>query len=330
MLGLVIAVALALVGCTSTPAASPSATPGGAFTDDQGLVIQLPAQPQKIVSLTPAATETLFAIGAGSRVVAKVEDLAAYPPEAGSLPVVATYKGVDVEKIRALGADLVLAGGSSFTPQPAIDQLRGLGIPVLVLDPHTVAAVLHDIELVGDAVGDGPAARIVTAAMQTRIDAIKATLASASRPRTFYEVDATSDIFGPARDSFLAELVTTAGGTPITSDNASVYSIALEKLVAADPEVIVLGDSAYGTTPDVVRARAGWGTISAVKSSTIRPIDDTVVTRPGPRLVDGLQLLAAAIHPELAAALGVPSPTGAPGASGGPAGSSGMGASPTP
>ena len=123
--------------------------------------------------------------------------------------------------------------------------------------------------------------------------------ASLPHPRTFYELDATKEIYGPADDSFIAEMITLAGGTPITTGSPTVFSIPLEKLVAADPEVIVLGDSAYGTTPEVVASRPGWDTMTAVKDDAIRPIDDTVVTRPGPRLVEGLRNLALAIHPDL-------------------------------
>jgi len=100
---------------TVAPAATPAPTLSPAFpmtvTDDEGTAVTIPARPVAIVSLTPAATETLFAIGASSQVVAKVEDITPYPPEADQLPVVATYKGVDIEKIVTLNADLVIAGG---------------------------------------------------------------------------------------------------------------------------------------------------------------------------------------------------------------------------
>ena len=95
-------------------------------------------------------------------------------------------------------------------------------------------------------------------------------------------------------------MIALAGGTPITTGSTTVFSIPLEKLVAADPEVIVLGDAAYGTTAEIVGARPGWATMTAVRARAVRPIDDTVVTRPGPRLVEGLRDLALAIHPGLA------------------------------
>jgi iron complex transport system substrate-binding protein len=89
------------------------------------------------------------------------------------------------------------------------------------------------------------------------------------------------------------------------------YQISLEALVAADPEVILLGDGAYGATADAVKKRAGWGGMTAVKTGAIFPVDDIVITRPGPRLADGLYALVRAIHPELdvCAAMQLPCPT---------------------
>jgi iron complex transport system substrate-binding protein len=84
----------------------------------------------------------------------------------------------------------------------------------------------------------------------------------------------------------------------VTSGSGASYEISLEKLVAADPEVIVLGDAAFGTTADVVKARPGWGSMTAVERGDIRTVDDKLVTRPGPRLGQGLRSLILAIHPE--------------------------------
>jgi iron complex transport system substrate-binding protein len=94
-------------------------------------------------------------------------------------------------------------------------------------------------------------------------------------------------------------LIQLAGGIPITTGSTTVSQISLEKLVAADPQLILLGDAAYGATPAAVKQRPGWGGITAVKNDAIRAVDDIVITRPGPRLADGLLDLARAIHPEL-------------------------------
>lgn len=281
---------------TGSPAAGP--TFPLTLTDDEGHAVVLPATPRRIVSLTPATTEILFAIGAGDRVVATT-DFDDYPPQVTTLPHVASYSSVDVEKIVALGADLVIAGGNGFNSPDALDQLRRVGVPVLTVYAASVDGVLGDVDLVGRAVGRPAEAEALAARMRAGFDAVRTVTAAGPHPRVFYELDATKEIFGPADDSFIAEMITDAGGTPITTGSTTVFSMPLERLVAADPQVIVLGDAAYGTTPDAVKSRPGWGTMTAVRTGAIRPVDDTVVTRPGPRLVAGLRDLALAIQPGL-------------------------------
>jgi iron complex transport system substrate-binding protein len=283
---------------TATPAPSPSTFPL-TLTDDEGTDVTLAAEPKKIVSLTPATTEILFALGVGDRIVAKVEDPALYPPEAKSIPDVAKFGSVDVEKIVGLGADLVIAGGNTFTPPEAIAQLRKLNVPTVVVYAPTVAKVFADVELTGQAVGRVDVARDLAAAMRAEFDQISAATRGATKPRTWYEIDATGAFYGPADDSFLAEMIRLAGGEPITSGSPDKFDVPAERLLRADPEVILLGDAAYGVTVDQVKARPGWSTMTAVKTNAIKPIDDIVVTRPGPRIVDGLRALAAALHPEI-------------------------------
>ncbi|HET7702487.1 MAG TPA: ABC transporter substrate-binding protein [Candidatus Limnocylindrales bacterium] len=299
---------------TATPLASLTAP---AFpitlTDDEGTKVELAAEPQKIVSLTPATTETLFALGVGDRVVGKVEDFTPYPPEVTAIPDVAKFGEVDVERIVSLGADLVIAGGNSFNPPDKIAQLRTLGVPVIVVYASDVAGVLKDIELTGAAVGRSAEAADLTASMQAAFDQVAAATADFDKPRVFYELDASQKIYTAADDSFLAEMITLAGGEPITTGSTTNFEIPLETLVTADPELILLGDAAYGTTAEVVKARNGWAGMTAVKTGAIRPVDDVIISRPGPRLVDGLRALALAIHPDAA----VPSP--APPASAAPA-----------
>jgi iron complex transport system substrate-binding protein len=295
----------------ATPAATPAITPASAFpltlTDDEGTEVTIPAEPQRIVSLTPATTEILFAIGAGDRVIATT-DFDDYPPEAVDLPDVASYVSVDVEKIVGLDADLVIAGGNFFNDPEAIRRIRELGIPVVVVYAQDVAGVLHDIELTGTAVGRADEARDLAASMRAAIDQVAAATRDRARPAVFYEIDATHKIYTAADGSFLEEMIVLAGGNPITTGSTTSYEISLEVLVTADPEVIVLGDAAYGVTPEDVAARPGWSGISAVRNGSVRPVNDLIVTRPGPRLVEGLRELALAIHPDIV----LPPPTATP------------------
>ena len=289
------------------PTTEPSPSPAAAFpvtlTDDEGTEVELAAEPQVIVSLTPANTEILFELGAGDRVVA-TDDGTDYPEEAVALPDVATFSSVDVEQVVALEPDLVLAGGLGFTPADAITQLRSLDIPVLVLYAPSVEGVYKDIELIGTATGTSEAAVALTSGMRAEIEAISdAVAASGTPPRVFYEIgyDATTGaIFAPAADSFVAEMVTLAGGDTITTGDPNTYEIALEKLIEQDPEVIVLGvNPFYMPTPEEVAARPGWKVMTAVTNDDIRTVRDTEITRPGPRLPLGLRNLATTIRPDV-------------------------------
>ncbi|MBA2254948.1 MAG: ABC transporter substrate-binding protein [Chloroflexi bacterium] len=277
------------------------------LTDDVGSTLTLDEEPSKIISLSPANTETVFALGAGDRLVGGT-DADDYPAEAKALPDVATFQGVQVEKVLALGADLVLAAGNDFTPPADIQRLRDLGIPVVVLYAETVDEVLADIELIGRSVGAADEAAAMTASMRHRMDTISAAAQVGPAPRVFYQIGSEPDIYGPADDSFVADLIELAGGQPITTGDAVSFTMPLERLVEADPEVIVVGDANYGVTPADVKARGGaWSSMSAVKKDQVRPVDDIIVTRPGPRLADGLAALALAIDPGSAVPTASPS-----------------------
>ena len=296
--------ATSVASATIAPTASPTPQPTQpsyplSLRDDEGTAVTIPALPQHIVSLSPANTEIVWALEAGARQVGGT-DFDDFPQAAVALPDVASYSTVNVEKIVSLQTDLVLAAGNGFNSPDSITRLRAVGIPVIVVYAADVPGVLADIKLIGTAIGERPAALDLTASMRARIVAISAAaMRSGTTPRTFYEIDATNGIFGPADASFPAGMISLAGGTPITTGSTTVFQISLERLVAADPEVILLGDAAYGVTPQIVGARPGWGGMTAVKKSAIYPVDDIVVTRPGPRLADGLLDIARAIHPDL-------------------------------
>jgi len=286
---------------TPEPTASPTAAPTWPLTvtDDEGTEVTIPAEPTKIASITNAATEILFGLGAGDRVVGKVEEFNPYPAEVADVPDVAKFGSVDVEKIVAMGTDLVIAGGSNFNPPESIAKLRSLGVPVLVVFAPDVQTALDDMTLIGQAVGKPDEAAAMTDSIQASFDHVKAATSGLAKPRVYYELDASNGYFGPAPDYFGTEMITTAGGEPLTSGTDGVYQIQEEQILAFDPEVILLGDAAYGVTPEQVAKRPGWDKLTAVKNGDVRPIDDVVVTRPGPRLGQGIEALAMAIHPDL-------------------------------
>jgi iron complex transport system substrate-binding protein len=264
-------------------------------TDDEGTAVEIPAYPERIVSLAPSNTEIVFALGAGDRLVAGT-DADDYPADAAALPDAVVQTKILKEQIAALDPGLILAYGNGFNAPADIIQLRDLGFPVVVLYASSVTAAEADVTLVGKAIGAAEEAEAIVAELHDQFEEIEAAVPStADRPRTFYEVGYGPGIYTPSAESAYAEMITLAGGDPITTDAS--FTISLEALVKADPEVILLGDAAYGVCPDQVVTRDGWKGMTAVKDGAIRPVFDTLVTRPGPRLALGLASLVRGIHP---------------------------------
>jgi iron complex transport system substrate-binding protein len=276
------------------------------LTDDAGRTVAISAAPQRIVSLAPSNTEIVCALDACDRLVGVPEFRDGYPAAVldaiAEVPSVVSFGPVDREAIVAADPDLILAAGNELTSSDDIAALADLGYPVLTLYPESVDEVFADIELVGVAIGESEEAGLLVAAARERVDAVVETVAAKPAPRTFYEVSVfEGQIYTAGEDSFLASLITLAGGDPVEGDALST-AIDLEMLVAADPQLILLGDAAYDPTitPETVAARPGWDAMTAVTQGDVRPVtDDIVITRPGPRIVDGLESLARLIHPDL-------------------------------
>ncbi len=288
------------LGLLAVPArATHAAPPRAAITvvDDHGATVTLPATPHRIISLAPNVTEILFSLGLGREVVG-VSSYSDYPAAAKRLPVVYTFNGPNIEKILALKPDLLIA--AAIVTPAAIAKLRSLHLPVLVTDPSTVPDILKDIQLVGAATGARGAATTEVAGLQRRIDRVKTVMRHIqARPRVFYELDPKSFYTG-GKGSFVDSLITLAGGVNIAGKIANPYpALSAETLIASNPQYIILGDYNYGTTVASVAARPGFGLISAVKDHHVYAFNDDLISRPGPRIVDGLERLAVLIHPGL-------------------------------
>ena len=205
---------------TGTPPASAPASAAAAFpltlTDDEGTAVEIAEEPDTIVSLTPAATETLFALGVGDRIVGKGSDFFLYPPAASAIPDVQSFDGtelkVDVEQIVALEPDVVFAGGNFGTPPADIERLRiprhpgrRASTPRRSRRSSTTSSC--------SATRSGAATRPTRSSRRCRPGSTRSrtSVAGQPRPRVFYELDATGAIYGPADNSFLAEMIELAG-----------------------------------------------------------------------------------------------------------------------
>jgi iron complex transport system substrate-binding protein len=284
---------------TSAPVGAQAAPATITVIDDHHTRVVLHGVPRHIVALAPNVVEVLYALGVGNRVVGVSQD-SDYPPAAAHKPVVVTYNaGPNLEKIVALRPDLLIAAGIDASYLP---KLRSLHLPIIVLDPHTIGGILHDIAIAGVATGTEGAASALVNRLQTRIDAVTQRVRHAvSRPRVYYEYEfdkAGGWTYG--RGSFGDALITMAGGYNVGRAGAGPYpQLSPEQIIALNPQVIVLGDAAYGVSARSVRQRPGFAAIRAVQVNHIYPFNDTLVSRPGPRIVDGLEQLAYLLHPEV-------------------------------
>jgi iron complex transport system substrate-binding protein len=288
------------------PPTSPSQEPAAypvTLTDDAGRELELADEPDRIVSLAPSNTEIVCALDACDRLVG-VTDFDDYPASVLGVDKVVIQASVDVELVVQAEPDLVLAAGNELTPSAVIEQLAELGLPVLVLYPETLDEVYADIRLIGEALDRGAEADALVAGMEERVANVAAAVDGVARPLTLYEVFyAEGTTFTAGDGSFLASLLQLAGAEPLIGDAQG--SIDNEELVAADPQLILLGAASYDpslgdpeTALQTVSARPGWGELRAVRDRAVIPYpDDIVTTRPGPRVVDGLEALARAIHP---------------------------------
>ena len=314
-------VTLFLAGCgpsaTATPAPSapqPAATQPPAailpttaapivvvLTDGLGRTVTFTGPAKRVVSLAASNTEILYAVGAGAQVVGR-DEASSYPEAASSIPTVGGWSGFSNEAIVALQPDLVLAGG--INPPELVASLEQLGLTVYLLpNPTTLEEMYTNLETVGTLTGHEAEATALVESLKARVAAVDEIISTViERPTVFYELDATDPAkpytYGPG--TFGDLLIQRAGGTNIGAQLQGQWvQISLEQLVVANPDMILLGDSAYGETPEKVTTRPGWEVLAAVKHGKIYPFDDDLVSRPGPRLVDGLEALAKLLHPEL-------------------------------
>lgn len=282
-------------------AARPALTWPATFRDAMGEAVTLSGPPARVVSLSPAVTEMLFAVGAGDRVVG-VTSYCDYPPEAAKLPKVGSYTGLSVEKVIALRPDVVI--GMRGNAPEALKALRQAGLKVLAHDPVTVAGVLDLMDEVGHMMQETADKVQAVERLRARVDAVRAEGAKlAGRPRTLVAVQ-LEPLYAAGPGTHLDDMVKLAGGENIAGDaTISWPQYSLERMLQKDPEVIVCPSghingeemTSARILSDLRRSQA-WSGTTAVKRGNVLAVDDDLLTLPGPRVVDGLEQMAAAIH----------------------------------
>jgi iron complex transport system substrate-binding protein len=266
------------------------------LTDMTGRALTMPAPPRRIVSLVPSATEIIFALGGEDRLVG-VTDFCDFPPAARRKRSVGGMIAPNLEIVSALTPDLVIATREGNRHE-TFEQIGRLGIPVYLVEAGSIGEMLDAVARLGALTGRTGAVAPLAARLGRRVRAVSAAVKDLRRPRVLY-VLWPDPLIVPARASLLTELIGLAGGESITGAEAGDYPrFSIEAAVARAPEVIILADHGSGTG---LQQRGRWErlkSLPAVRAGRLHSVDGSVLHRYGPRVVDGLEQLARAIHPE--------------------------------
>lgn len=266
------------------------------FVDDTGRDVVINGYPERIVSIAPTPTEILFAVGAGSLVVG-VDGYSDYPAATQNITKVGDYE-LNIEQIVALDPDLILS--SDLVPEADLAMLESNGIPYMIIADKTISDVFASIKLVGDVTGHSVDAARLVASLKARMAAVTdLTLApNVTSPKVYIEYYPYWT-FGPG--SFGNDLIELAGGTNIATNKTNEYvEITNEFVVSQNPDFIIYTTGTYMINNETeIVGRQEWNTTNAVKNMDVYPLDDNLISRYGPRIIDGLEQLAAIIHPEL-------------------------------
>lgn len=270
---------------------------GFTIIDDYGRAVTIPKYPQRIISLAPSITEILYNVQLGNNIIG-VDDYSDYPEEAEDKTKIGSYLMPNLEIIISLNPDLILA--SDMTSKDNVITMEEKGLTVVVLAPETVTGIIQDIRLVGLIGNKTAEANNLADNLEQRIDAVtsKTSDSNLNRPKVYMEYYPYWT-YGPG--SFGNDMILMAGGKNIAATTATAYSeITNEFVVASNPEIIIFTVGPHAsTTVEDIKSRTGWVNTDAVESNNIYTIDDDIISRPGPRIVDALEQLAELIHPDL-------------------------------
>ena len=269
------------------------------LTDAQGVVVTVEGRPKRIVSAAPTVTEILFALGAGERVVAAT-DQCNYPPEASALTRIGGFWTPSTESVLAARPDLVI--GSRGNPPDFISALRSADIPVFTIDPQTLDDIFATIEHVALLIGEAEAGDQLVAQMKGHLAAAADRIRDVpeqSRPTAFLVLQVVP-LWTAGWGTFQDDAIRAAGGRNIAGDIEGFRAYGTESLLAKDPDFLLL--STMDDDPERMKreilATSGLRHLSAVRGDHMIVLDADPIMRPGPRIVEAVEAMAAAFYPE--------------------------------
>jgi iron complex transport system substrate-binding protein len=267
-------------------------------TDEVGRHVQIPPDVKRIVSLAPNLTEIVFALGKRDDLAGDT-DFCDYPAEASRKPHVGGPINPNLEQIVALKPDLILAT-KSINRRETVDALDRLGLPVYVTDPHSVDEMILSVEHLGKVLGADTSATTLVEALRTRLGDLDRRLARTAPRRALFIVW-TDPLISVGRETFIADALRRAGSRSVMDTAAEWPRISFEEIIRLQPEFLVFA-SAHDTVAqhdiDALRTRPGWRDLEALRRGNVVIVSDAI-NRPAPRMLDAVEHLARAFHPEV-------------------------------
>ena len=275
-----------------------SSSPCATFRDALGKEIPIPTPPKRIIGLAPNLTEILYALGLGDRVVG-VTDHCNYPPEVSLKPKVGSYIHLNVEKIVSLSPDLVI-GTVDGNERYILDLLEQAHIKVFFVNPRDVRQAIETILTVGLVCGLPERAQQVSGQLTTRVNRVVELTNARERPLVFLQIN-IQPIMTVNRNTVHNDLIHLAGGENMAADEPINYPrISLEEVIRRKPQVILISSmEREGRFEKARQDWLQWTSIPAVQKGRVHLIDSDLIDRPSPRVVDGLEIMAKLLHPEV-------------------------------
>ena len=265
--------------------------PAREITDDLNRRVKLPERITRAVSLAPNLTEIVFTVGAGDRLVG-VTSYCDYPAEAQAIRKIGDTLAPNIENIIALKPQIVLVSTASQMENFA-RTLDAQGIAYFVTNPNSLDDIYTSINQIGEIFSATERANQIVDEMKKRVADVEARTARSESVKVFVQIDKNS-LYTVGRDSFISDLIRRAGGESLTKDLTTAYpKISKETARALNPERIILSESENNREPNEVFANS-----PAVKNKQVLSVNADLLSRPGPRIVDGLEKIARALHPE--------------------------------
>lgn len=267
-------------------------------TDELGRKMTVPDNLRRVVSLAPSITEIIFALGKED-LLKGVSRFSDFPAAAEKLPSVGSYIHLDLEKIVALKPDLCI-GIKDGNPIAVVRKLERLGIPVYAVDPRDLEAILETIIQLGRLLDADPKAQAIVSDMRTRMERVKSLVGtSPHNPRVFFQIG-VSPIVSAGTQTYIHELIVMAGGRNLAEGPVPYPRYSREQVLGLSPDVMIITSMARGASFERVKKQwSRWPSMPAVRDNRILLLDSNLCDRPTPRLIDGLERVAEAIHPEL-------------------------------